>query len=178
MSIKISTLLAKIQSLPNKQNISTIMDFYSYMEEVGSSENHKINNLKVVLDFSKYLGQKSFHDINRKEQIVSYLNGKVKGSQLDPDKRWITTWNHYLNRIKLFFRWMHNYHLKHELRTFSIEERTDWITPDFVKIKQKPSKRVSPYLESEIRERDELLAIVKYDPHIRNKALLTLHFSC
>jgi integrase/recombinase XerD len=174
ISIKISTLIAKLQSLPNQQNISTIMDFYSYMEEEGSSENHKINNLKVVLDFAKYLGQESFHDISRREQIVSYLNGKVKDSQIDPDKRWITTWNHYLNRIKLFFRWMHNYYLKRELQIFSTEERTYWVTPDFVKIKQKHSKRISPYLETEIWERDELLAIVRYDPHIRNKALLTL----
>jgi integrase/recombinase XerD len=174
ISIKISTLLAKIQSLPNQQNISTIMDFYSYTEEEGSSENHKINNLKVVLDFAKYLGQKSLHDINRKEQILSYLNGKIKDPVVDPDKRWITTWNHYLNRIKLFFRWIHNYYLKRELQTFSIEERNYWITPDFVKIKQKPSKRVSPYLETEIWERGELLTIVRYDPHIRNRALLTL----
>ncbi|MGA7369305.1 MAG: hypothetical protein WBX01_09255 [Nitrososphaeraceae archaeon] len=174
MSIKISTLLAKVQTLPNQQNTSTIIDFYSYMEEEGSSENHKINNLKVVLDFAKYIGQKSFHDISRKEQIVSYLNGKVKDPLIDPDKRWITTWNHYLNRIKLFFRWMHNYYLKRELQTFLTEERTYWITPDFVKIKQKHSKRISPYLETEIWERDELLAIVSYDPHIRNRALLTL----
>jgi site-specific recombinase XerD len=163
MSIKISTLLGKVQSLPNKQNISTIMDFYSYMQEEGSSENHKINNLKVIIDFAKYLGQKSFHDISRKEQILSYLNGKVKDPLLDPDKRWITTWNHYLNRIKLFFRWIYNYHLKRQCQVSIIEERNNWSTPDFVKIKQKPSKRVSPYLETEIWERDELLTIVKCD---------------
>jgi hypothetical protein len=78
ISIKISTLIAKVQSLPNQQNISTIMDFYSYMEEEGSSENHKINNLKVVLDFAQYLGQESFHDISRREQIVSYLRAYPK----------------------------------------------------------------------------------------------------
>jgi hypothetical protein len=90
ISIKISTLIAKVQSLPNQQNISTIMDFYSYMEEEGSSENHKINNLKVVLDFAKYLGPISLFDINIKEQILAHLNGKVKAPQIDLDKRWIT----------------------------------------------------------------------------------------
>lgn len=174
MSIKISTLLDKLQSLPNKQNMSTIMDFYNYMQEQGSSENHKINNLKVVIGFAKYLGDKSFLDINRKEQILSYLNGKVKDPQLDPDKRWITTWNHYLNRTKLFYRWLYNFHLRCQLQVSSDEERNDWITPDFVKIKQKLSKRISPYLETEIWERDELMTIVKYDPYIRNKAILTL----
>jgi hypothetical protein len=38
MAIKISTLLTKIQLLPNEQNRSTIVDFYNYMPEKGSSE--------------------------------------------------------------------------------------------------------------------------------------------
>ena len=104
--------------------------------EEGSSENHMINNLKVIIDFAKYIGHNSFHDINKKEQILSYLNGKIKDPQLSPDKRWITTWNHFLNRIKLFFRRIHNYHLQHQLQVSSIEERTNWINLDFIKIKQ------------------------------------------
>ncbi|HJT46681.1 MAG TPA: hypothetical protein VJ729_00755 [Nitrososphaeraceae archaeon] len=38
MSIKISTLLSKVDSLPNRQNASIIMDFYGYMQYKGSSE--------------------------------------------------------------------------------------------------------------------------------------------
>ena len=45
---------------------------------------------------------------------------------------------------------------------------------DFCKIKPKQTKRISPYLESEIWERDELLTIVKYEPFARNKAILSL----
>lgn len=37
MAIKISTLLTKIQLLPNEQNKSTIVDFYNYMQEKLSS---------------------------------------------------------------------------------------------------------------------------------------------
>ena len=48
------------------------------------------------------------------------------------------------------------------------------ITPEFVRIKNKKSKRISPYLESEIWEKDELLSILKYEPYKRNKAALTL----
>lgn len=166
--------MSKVQLLSNEQNRSIIRDFYRFMQAEGSSENHKINNLKVVIDFAKYLGQKSFQDINRKEQVLSYLNGKIKDPHLDPDKRWITTWNHYLNRTKLFYRWLYNCHLRRQLQVSSNEERSDWITPDFVKIKQRLSKRISPYLETEIWEREELMAIVKYDPYIRNKAILTL----
>jgi hypothetical protein len=60
MSIKISTLLAKVDSLPNKQNASIIMDFYRYMQDNGSSENHQINNLTVTIDYAKSLGPQHF----------------------------------------------------------------------------------------------------------------------
>lgn len=50
------TLLDKVGSLQNKENASIIMDLYSYMCEKGSSENHKINNLKVLSITQNTLG--------------------------------------------------------------------------------------------------------------------------
>jgi hypothetical protein len=50
----------------------------------------------------------------------------------------------------------------------------EWATPSFINIKKRKTKRLSPYSESEIWERDELLSIVKYEPYTRNKAALTL----
>lgn len=57
MFIKISTLLNKIFLLPCKENAIIIMDFYNYMQETdgSSSENHKVNNIRVVIDYAKYL---------------------------------------------------------------------------------------------------------------------------
>jgi integrase/recombinase XerD len=141
------------------------------MEEKGSSENHQVNNLKVVMDFAKYPGPITFYEIKNREQVISFLNRKIKSPQQDPDKRWITTWNHYLNRIKLFERWLLNYYLQ---RLQNLQENEEWITPDFCKIKPKQTKRLSPYLESELWERDELLTILKYEPFARNKAILAL----
>ena len=51
---------------------------------------------------------------------------------------------------------------------------SDWETPDFVKIKNKKTKRISPYLENELWEKDDLLAIIKYESYKRNKAILAL----
>lgn len=94
-SVKLSTLVNKINLVvTNRRNASIILDFQKYMQERGSSENHQVNNLKVALDFAKYLGPSMFYEIKNREQVVSFPNRKIKLSQEDPDKRWITTWNH------------------------------------------------------------------------------------
>jgi hypothetical protein len=96
-SVKLSTLVKKVNLVvQNTENQSTILEFYNYMQEKGSSENHQVNNLKVVIDFAKFLGPVSFYDIKKREQVISFLNQKIKSSEEDPDKRLITTWNHYL----------------------------------------------------------------------------------
>ena len=41
-------------------------------------------------------------------------------------------------------------------------------------MKEKKTKRVSPYLETELWEKDEILLITKYEASKRNKAILTL----
>ena len=51
---------------------------------------------------------------------------------------------------------------------------SQWITPSFINIKKRKTKRLSPYSENEIWERDELLAIIKYEQFKRNKAALSL----
>ncbi len=42
------------------------------------------------------------------------------------------------------------------------------------KDKNKNTKRISPYLESELWERDDILTLIKYESHRRNKAALAL----
>jgi hypothetical protein len=49
-SIRLETLALKIKDVvPNGKNASIISDFQKYMQEKGSSENHQVNNLKVVV---------------------------------------------------------------------------------------------------------------------------------
>ena len=100
-SIRLQTLLRKINDVvPNSKNASIIFDFQKYMQEKGSSENHHVNNLKVVIDFAKFLGPLSFYEVKKRDQILSFLSKKFKPVDEDPERRSITTWNHYLNRIK------------------------------------------------------------------------------
>lgn len=173
MPSKLSTTISKIRDIPNLTNSSLVGEFYEYMKTNGASERHQNNSLKMVIAFANYLGKEiSFYDIKDKEQVTSFLDTKVKSSEEDPDKRWITTWNYYLVHIKRFFRWLHNHKCKGNIPE-DISE-SEWITPPFINLKKRRTKRLSPYSESEIWERDELLTIVKYEPFARNKAALTL----
>ena len=71
----------------------------------GASEHHQNNNLKVIIAFANFIGKgNSFYDEQKKEQILEFLNTKVKSYEEDPDKRWITTWNNNLNRVRLFYK--------------------------------------------------------------------------
>ena len=109
MVAKLPTTINKIEKLPNSSNSKIINDFLLYMKGNGSSERHQNNNLNVLIEVAFFLGPNiTFYDVNKKEQILSFLDTKTKDSSIDPEKRWITSWNHYLTRIKLFFRWLYN----------------------------------------------------------------------
>jgi hypothetical protein len=166
MPYRLPTLLDKLDNLDNKSNASLIKEFYYYMDKNNLSVNHKLNNLRVIIPFSNFLGSMSFFDIKTKNEILQFLDTKIKSKSEDPDGRWITTWNHYLNRIKQFYRWLYNQE--------NDTEQNEWETPQFVKIKNKNTKRISPYLESELWEREDILTLIKYENHRRNKAALSL----
>ena len=82
MVAKLSTTIEKIQHLPNSSNRITLNEFLFYMENNGSSERHQNNNLIVMIEFSNYFGSNpSFYEINKKEQILSFLETKIKDYQ-------------------------------------------------------------------------------------------------
>jgi len=172
MTVRLSTTLSNIEKIvSNKQNAELIMQFFEFMKKIETSEGYQNNNLKAVIDYSKFLGPSVRFDQTRsKNQITLFLDSKRKTIEQDPDKRWITTWNDYLSRIKYFFRWLYNY----DERRFDDVQFSDWQTPDFVRIKKKKTKRISPYLENELWEKEDLLCIIQYEPHKRNKAILSL----
>src|SRR5215469_1253413 len=170
MPAKLTTTINKISSVPNSTNCITIKQFSDYMKENGSSEHHQNNNLKAVIAFAKFIGPDStFYQTQTKEQIITFLDTKIKID--DNEKKWTTTWNNYLTRLKLFHRWLHNVRGKDP---DEIAPQSDWETPPFVTIKAKKSKRLSPYSETELWEREEILFIVRYEQHKRSKAALTL----
>ena len=160
MPAKLSTTINKISSVPNPINSVIIREFSEYMKGNGSSEHHQNNNLKALIVFAKFLGPHvTFHDIQKKEQITTFLDTKINNE--DPEKKWITTWNNYLTRLKLFLRWFYN--MKGN-DSEAVASQYDWETPFFARIKERKTKRISPYSEAELWERDEILFILKFEP--------------
>jgi hypothetical protein len=51
-----------------------------------------------------------------------------------------------LTRLKLFFRWLYNARGR---GSEDVAPQSDWETPVFSRIKEKKTKRVSPYSETE-----------------------------
>ncbi|MGB6534045.1 MAG: hypothetical protein WBF33_38695 [Candidatus Nitrosopolaris sp.] len=144
------------------------------MKSIGTSDSYQNGNLKILIYFAKWLGLDiNLYDIRKKDQILAFLDTRIKDTENDPDKRWIRTWNDYLQRIKYFFRWLSNQKERENKGLESIPT-SDWTTPSFCQIKEKRTKRISPYLESELWEREEILSIIKYEQYKRNKAALSL----
>jgi integrase/recombinase XerD len=131
-----SSLASEIRKLNESAALSNtnkelIIRFVEYMQT--QTEKYKRNNLLTIKLFAEYLGkEKDISAIKSKLEITSFLDTRIKNETIDPDKKWIGTWNDYLNRIRHFMRWLHN--------DSSLVE-SDWQTPSFVQIKNKKSKR-------------------------------------
>jgi integrase/recombinase XerD len=96
MPTKLSTTVNKIRLLPNEGNVKLVLKFHEFMKENGASERHQNNNLKAIMAFSNYLGKTSIKDINKKEDVLSFLQSKIKDKELDQEQKWITTYNRSL----------------------------------------------------------------------------------
>ncbi|MEW6603689.1 MAG: hypothetical protein AB1351_03235 [Thermoproteota archaeon] len=170
MPMNLSTTISKIKCVPNATNVALLNEFCDYMKRNGAGEHHIKNELYAKIQFAMFLGKDvTFHDVSKKTQIPDYLDTRRKPKDVDPDERWKTTWNDYFDDIRHFFRWLHNQRGKDDLT-----DPREWETPAFTKIKKQKTKRLSPYSELEIWDRDDILLIVKYATHINNKAALGL----
>ncbi|MDP9290676.1 MAG: hypothetical protein M3P08_21110 [Thermoproteota archaeon] len=69
-----------------------VREFHGYLIGNGTSEAYQSQTVKALNAYAKYLGaETAFSEISKKEQIVSFLDTKLKTSDADPDKKWITT---------------------------------------------------------------------------------------
>lgn len=66
----------------------------------------------------------------------------------------------YITRLKRFFDFID---LPGSKESDLLADPVYWETPSFVQIRKKKTKRLSPYSETEIWDREEVLCIVKYE---------------
>ena len=78
------------------------------MKSSNAGEKHINNNLKTIMSFTNTPGENEYLGDVKRSHIINFLDSKIKTPEEDPDKKWITTWNVYLNHLKYFFRWLHN----------------------------------------------------------------------
>jgi len=127
MPIRLDTVLRKVEQMSNEVNSDLLKDFYQHMKDSGTSQNYQKGNLKAMIHFAEHIGPAtSFYDVDH-EQVVEFLDTKIRAEQIDSDKKWITTWNDYLWRLKLFFRWLHNKKVK-EIKGEEVKPEDEWKT--------------------------------------------------
>jgi site-specific recombinase XerD len=127
MPVKLETSIKNIQLLDNRNNAQLIHEFYLYLRSVNTSESYQNQNIKALINMAKFYGKDSeFIQISKKEEILSFLDTKIKNKEEDPDGKWMRTWNDYLQRIKYFFRWFYNEKLRQERNEESLDP-SDWL---------------------------------------------------
>jgi integrase/recombinase XerD len=99
------------------------------------------------------------YNVKRKERNTAFLDTKIKSVGDDPDRKWITIWNDYLNILSISSDGYIT--AKRKQKTNTMKKRgiapsssSNWKTPSFASIKKKITKRISAYLETEVWERD------------------------
>jgi len=166
LTTKPETVIKQIEELPEIHS-KPLLQFKDWLiDDEDSSLTNAANYLRVLKLFSFELGEKDFRDITR-ENVLEFLDKRKKSINVDPEKKWVRTWNDYFSRLVTFFRWFTN----HE----SGKDREDWGTPEpFNSIKKKKDKRDCSYSPNDVWSEEELLLVVKYCDNIRDKVIFTL----
>ena len=176
-SRRLQNVLEQIETVGDNLNKTLIQEFSKYLISKYTSASYQRNCIKIMLMFVDFLQSRKkinrLTEVNSIDDIIAFLDTRRKTKDEDPEQKWITTWNDYLWRIKIFYRWYYNTKIL-KTKANNILDSRNWVNPDFLNIPKKKTKRLSPYSETEIWEKDELQFIIKYENSKRNKAILAL----
>jgi integrase/recombinase XerD len=132
---KLTTTIANIDiKVKNQVNSKIIKQFYEYLLTIDTSPNYQNGLIKVLIRYAEHIQENTtFYQIRDRKQVLDFLDSKRKGENEAPDKKWITTWNDYLWRLKYFYRWLHNA----KDNGINAKSYDGWTTPSFVDIRMK-----------------------------------------
>jgi site-specific recombinase XerD len=141
MPQKLETVLKHVEEIGNYVNRQLIKDYHKYLVSRDTSTIYQKDNVKLIYMFAKFIGEsKTLYDIKDQEPIVAFLDTRKKTKEEDPEQRWSTTWNDYLWRLKMFYRWIYNVKIQSDNHQ-NYDNISNWITPDFVNINKNKIKR-------------------------------------
>jgi integrase len=90
------------------KNASTICDYIlAEQTEQNIKPSTAESKVKLLIWLSRYLNHRPFEEMT-KQDILSYLNSIRKPASVDPQQRWIGSYNGRLRYLLKFFRWLYN----------------------------------------------------------------------
>ena len=159
VSIKKSLKKLAIQS---NENANVICDFIiAEKNEINIKESTKETKIKCLIWLSSFYRHKSF-SLMTKDDILKYLSSLRRPEQVDPNHKWIGSYNARQMIFLKFFRWLYN----------STEpDSKKRVTPPCMQgIRRLPRKEKSPYKPSDLWNEEEHLLFLKYCPSKRDRA--------
>jgi integrase/recombinase XerD len=160
--------------MTNKDNRKTVVEFSKFLIDDSSiGDKHRARFLNTIIEFGIRLDltKTTFAQVRKGEVKDFLLHRRIGDSweQITKDRegRWANTHKLRLAFCRRFIRWYYNR---------DKDEEEEWVTPEWFKIKTEKSDRVlkGPYSKRQVWTRDEVLSILKYEPELRNKALITM----
>jgi integrase len=148
-------------AIVNSENANIICDYILAEQiEMNIKESTKEGKIKVLIWLSKYLANKTFHQVT-KQDILNYLNSLKRPVIEDPTHKWIGSHNGRQMIMNKFFRWLYNPDESNP------KER---ITPVCMQgVKKLPRQEKSPYKPSSLWDTRENAIFLRYCPSKRDR---------
>jgi integrase len=154
---------SRLKALVKKSsiNVATICDhILAEQTELNIKTSTAESKVKSLLWLSKHLNDKPFEEM-AKQDILSYLNSLRKPTSIDPQQKWIGSYNNRLRYYLKFFRWLYN------------KEEPDYrkrISPPCIQgLRQLPRQEKSSYKPSDLWDSREHAVFLKYCPSVRDR---------
>ena len=149
-----------LRSLPNHQNISTIIQYIHAMRtEINLSDHYRKDVIELLTRFCNFTHHKTFKDITR-EDIIYFLDKLRKPESIDPLHKWIGTYNQYRMHLFRFVKWLYTPDVEYKKRT---------APPVLENIPHLKRKEISNYKPSDLWTQEDDLLFLKFCPSLREK---------
>ena len=78
MPSTLASVVKRTDSLSNEKNRELIHKIGSLMKRTDTSENYRKDNLYVALIYAQYLGRRDLFEVNRKQDIIDFLDTRKR----------------------------------------------------------------------------------------------------